>query len=186
MNYEDMLSWSLFFTSIFDMQAQPMLDVVDPDGLVHSQAVADPPGTTRVTLNGAPSHKTLAGAFAAEQYGSAVQHIALATDDIFVGLEDMRARGLALLEIPDNYYADLVTRFDISPDLLERLRSSNVLYDEEDEARFFQAYAKPTAGGLFFEIVQRDSGYEGYGASNAPFRIAAQKRAKPPKGMPRA
>lgn len=185
MAYEDMLSWSLFFTSIFDMRKSPMLDVIDPDGLVRSQAVADETGKVRITLNGAESHRTLAGAFAAEQFGSAVQHIAFATDDIFAALQDLSARGLELLAIPGNYYADLVTRFDIPDDLLERMRSARVFYDEEDGKAYFQAYAKATAGGLFFEIVQRAPGYRGYGAPNAPFRIAAQKRAGRPKGMPR-
>ena len=186
MNYEDMLSWALFFTSLFEMAPSPMLDVIDPDGIVRSQAVADAAGTTRITLNGAESQRTLAGAFAAQQFGSAIQHLAFATDDIFAALADMVARGLELLAIPDNYYADLRTRFSLPADLLARLQAAQVLYDEEDGAAFFQAYARPTAGGLFFEIVQRAPGYRGYGAANAPFRIAAQKRAGPPKGMPRA
>lgn len=186
MNYEDMLSWALFFTSIFEMKKTPMLDVIDPDGLVRSQAVSDRAGTTRITLNGAETHRTLAGSFAARQFGSAVQHIAFATDDIFAAIDDLRERGLDLLAIPGNYYADLVTRFEIADDLLARMRGANVLYDEANGQAFFQAYARPTAGGVFFEIVQRGPGYDGYGAPNAPFRIAAQKRAGPPKGMPRA
>ena len=30
--------------------------------------------------------------------------------------------------------------------------------------------------GLFFEFVQRQQGYRGFGAANAPFRLAAQRR----------
>ena len=30
---------------------------------------------------------------------------------------------------------------------------------------------------LFFEVVQRRGGYDGYGAANAPVRMAAQRRA---------
>lgn len=185
MPYDEMLSWALFFTTLFEMDKSPMLDVIDPDGLVRSQAVADPRGAVRLTLNGAESHRTLAGAFAAEQFGSAVQHLALATDDIFAALAEMEARGLTLLPMPGNYYADLITRFDIPPELLARMQAAHVLYDEENGRPFFQAYAKPTAGGLFFEIIQRASGYAGYGAPNAPFRIAAQKRHWLTKGMPK-
>jgi len=39
--------------------------------------------------------------------------------------------------------------------------------------------------GFFFEIVERRDGYKGYGAPNAQFRIAAQKRSLRPAGMPR-
>jgi 4-hydroxyphenylpyruvate dioxygenase len=58
-----------------------MVDVADPDGLVRSQAVRS--GGLRVTLNGAEARRTLAGRFVEESFGSAVQHIAFATDDIF-------------------------------------------------------------------------------------------------------
>jgi 4-hydroxyphenylpyruvate dioxygenase len=33
-----------------------------------------------------------------------------------------------------------------------------------------------TVGRVFFEIVQRTDGYAGYGAANAPVRLAAQRR----------
>jgi 4-hydroxyphenylpyruvate dioxygenase len=46
-----------------------------------------------------------------------------------------------------------------------------------DGGEFFQLYG-PTYGDRFFiEIVERRGGYGGYGAANAPIRIAAQKRA---------
>ncbi len=179
MGYEDMLSWSLFFTSIFDMQKTPMLDVVDPDGLVRSQAVESVSGGTRITLNGAESHRTLAGSFAARRQGSAVQHLAFATDDIMRAARTLTAAGLKTLPISDNYYADLSARFDVEPHLLEQLKSAHILYDEEsDGAQFFQFYARNTIGGVFIEVVERGPGYKGFGAPNAPFRIAAQKRAE--------
>ena len=60
-----------------------------------------------------------------------------------------------------------------------------VLYDEDGDGGFYQLYSQPFAGGIFIEITQRRDGYAGYGAPNAPFRIAAQKRLFRPKGMPR-
>ena len=49
----------------------------------------------------------------------------------------------------------------------------------------FQIYSRPFAGGMFFEILERRGAYDGYGAPNAPFRIAAQKRVTRPADMPR-
>ncbi|MEM0921507.1 MAG: TIM barrel protein [Pseudomonadota bacterium] len=184
MRYEDMLSWTGFFTSLFAMQKSPLVDVIDPDGLVRSQAVASPDGRARIILNGAETHRTLAGAFAARHFGSALQHIALATDDIFATAEALGLAGFEALPIPTNYYADLATRFELPEDLLQRMEAAQILYDEENGAGFFQLYGRETPGGLFFEIVQRQPGYPGYGAPNAPFRIAAQKRAGRVKGMP--
>ena len=42
--------------------------------------------------------------------------------------------------------------------------------------RYFQLYSRQRSSEVFFEIVQRDGGYDGYGAVNAPFRVSAQKR----------
>ena len=49
----------------------------------------------------------------------------------------------------------------------------------------FQLCSRPWGGGIFFEVVERRGGDAGYGAPNALFRIAAQKRLMRPKGMPR-
>ncbi|MAM63323.1 sugar phosphate isomerase/epimerase and 4-hydroxyphenylpyruvate domain-containing protein [Maritimibacter sp. UBA3975] len=184
MSYEDMLSWTLFYTSIFDMRKSPMVDVFDPDGLVRSQVVESPDGALRITLNGADSHRTLAGRFLSETFGASVQHVALATDDIFATAESLAARGFEPLPMPQNYYDDLAARFDIDPALLARMQTLNLLYDETDTGAFFQTYSRAFAGGLFFEILQREPGYAGFGAPNAPFRIAAQKRQRRSKGVP--
>ena len=109
----------------------------------------------------------------------------MATDDIFSTSDKMQALGFEPLPMSDNYYADLAARFEIEHDLLERLKSRNILYDEDANGAFFQFYSRPFAGGMFFEIVQQRDGYAGYGAPNAPFRIAAQKRLMRPEGMPK-
>jgi 4-hydroxyphenylpyruvate dioxygenase len=185
MSYEDMLSWTLFYTAIFDVQKSPMVDVIDPDGLVRSQVIEAQDGALKITLNGADTHRTLAGRFLSETFGASVQHIALATDDIFDTAKNLAARGFEVLPISPNYYDDLAARFDFPPGLLERLKAANILYDRDASGEFFQMYSGAFAGGMFFEIIQR-SGYTGFGGPNAPFRIAAQKRRMRAKGMPSA
>jgi 4-hydroxyphenylpyruvate dioxygenase len=185
MDYDEMLSWTLFYSSIFDLDRTPMVDVVDPDGLVRSQAISSPDGRTRLTLNGAQSHRTLAGGFLADSMGSAVQHIALATQDIFATAEAMAARGFQPLQIPDNYYADLQARTGLDDAAIARLQRGHILMDSDERGEFLQFYGQPLRGGLFFEIVERRAEYNGYGAPNAPFRIAALKRLLRGKDMPR-
>nr|WP_256471751.1 sugar phosphate isomerase/epimerase and 4-hydroxyphenylpyruvate domain-containing protein [Oceanicola sp. 502str15] len=184
MSYDNMLSWTLFYGTLFDMHKSPMVDVIDPDGLVRSQAVTAPDGSLRITLNGADSHRTLAGRFLSDTFGAPLQHMALATDDIFSTAEALSAQGFESLPMPANYYADLSTRFTLNPGMLDRLKAANILYDADDSGEFFQLYSRAFAGGLFFEILQRKDGYAGYGAPNAPFRIAAQKRLTRAKGIP--
>ena len=184
MSYDDMLSWTLFYSSIFDMAKLPMVDVFDPDGLVRSQVVQSPDGALRITLNGADSHRTLAGRFLSETFGASVQHVALGTADIFATAQALAARGFAPLPMPQNYYDDLAARFDFPPGLIDRMQALNILYDRDASGEFFQTYSSAFAGGMLFEIVQRTAGYTGFGAPNAPFRIAAQKRLRRAKGVP--
>ena len=85
-------------------------------------------------------------------------------------------RGFEALEISPNYYEDLGARFDLQDAFLARLQLSKVLYDEDADGRYFQLYNRRRTSEVFFEIVQRDRNYDGYGAANAPFRVSAQKR----------
>ncbi len=182
MAYDEMLSWSLFYTTIFQAGKTPMVDVIDPDGLVRSQAIET--GGLRITLNGAEARRTLAGRFIRDTFGASVQHIAFASDDIFASAAQMAARGFSALRIGANYYGDVEARFGLDPALTARLRTGNIMYDEDAGGQFFQFYSRALPGGLFLEVVQRQGNYRGYGAPNAPFRIAAQKRDLRPAGMP--
>lgn len=180
MNYEEMLTWILFYTSIFATHKTPMVDIVDPGGLVRSQVIENAEGSLRLTLNGAENARTLAGHFIAESFGSAVQHLAFASDDIFRTVAAMKQNGFRPLSISPNYYDDIEARFGLEPELLDALRDHNILYDRDSEGEYFQIYSPNYGEGFFFEVVQRRK-YSGYGAPNATFRIAAQKRHLRPK-----
>jgi len=185
MNYEEMLTWSLFYLSLFETRKLATVDVVDPGGLVRSQAIESLDGALRVTLNGADTHRTFAGRFIADSFGSSVQHVAFATDDIFATATALRAGGFEALPMPENYYDDLAARFGLDEALVKKLRQADILYDEDAEGAYFQIYSRSFGDGIFLEIVQRDGNYRGFGAPNAPFRIATQRRLMPVTGMPR-
>ena len=176
MKYEEMLTWTLFYTSILEAGKVPMVDVVDPGGLVRSRAIQNDSGRLRVTLNGAENQNTLAGHFIDQTFGAAVQHIGFACEDIFETAAALTARGFEALSMSANYYDDLGARFGLDDAFLARLRNGNILYDEDSQGRYFQLYSRRRSSEIFFEIVQRCDGYDGYGAANAPFRISAQKR----------
>ncbi len=184
-NHKEMLTWLLFHTAIFQARKTPLTYVTDPSGLVLSQVIENDAGTLRVTLNGAENHRTLAGHFIADSFGSGVQHLAFSTSDIFATADALVRAGFTPLSISPNYYDDLDARLGLDDALLERLRRSNVLYDRDGEGEYFQLYGPTFGEGKFFEIVERRGGYTGYGAANAPFRIAAQKKQLRPPGMPR-
>jgi 4-hydroxyphenylpyruvate dioxygenase len=182
--YDEMLTWLLFYTSIFETHKTPMVDIIDPAGVVRSQVVENAAGTLRITLNGAENRRTLAGHFIAEKFGSGVQHLAFHTDDIFATAEALRQNGFRPLPISPNYYGDVEARFGLDPDLTERLKAGNILYDRDEHGEYFQLYSGTYGEGFFFEIVER-RGYRGYGAANAIFRIAALKKQMRPEGVPK-
>lgn len=175
MHYEEVLSWLLFYTSLFEMRKSPTQAVVDPGGVVQSQALESVGGDLRLILNSSQSRQTGASRFLTEKFGSGVQHIALGSRDIFATAARMREAGVHILEIPENYYDDLEARTDLAPAEIERLRKADILYDRDGNTEFFQFYTGSLEGGFFFEIVER-RGYAGYGAPNAPIRLAAQAR----------
>ncbi|MBX5045656.1 bifunctional sugar phosphate isomerase/epimerase/4-hydroxyphenylpyruvate dioxygenase family protein [Rhizobium lentis] len=183
--YDEMPTWLLFYTAIFEAQKTPMVDIIDPAGVVRSQVVENASGLLRITLNGAENRRTLAGHFMAETFGSGVQHLAFHTDDIFATAASLRQNGFKPLAISPNYYDDLEARFGLDTQLSDRLKAENILYDRDEHGEYFQLYSPTFGEGFFFEIVQR-RGYAGYGAANAIFRIAAQKKHLRPDGMPKA
>ncbi|QMU59292.1 MAG: TIM barrel protein [Boseongicola sp.] len=177
-NYSDMLTWSLFYTSLFDLQKKQVVDVIDPGGIVRSQVIESPDAGAglRVTLNGVETDRTVAGQFIADKSGSAVQHIAFETADIFETASKLSLFGFESLPMTPNYYDDIAARFCLSAAERSRIEKFNILYDEEDGRRFYQLYSQPHSSGFFVEIVERGQGYTGYGAMNAPFRTAALRR----------
>lgn len=177
MGYDEMLSWALFYTTIFDTRKSPLVDVVDPDGLIKSQVITMQDRKLHFTLNGSDAPHTRANRFITSVRGAAVQHIAFATDDIFALAEMLRREGFETLPQTRNYYDDVLARFDLDLGLLEKLRNYDILYDEDEDGHYFQLFSQSIDNGLFFEFVQRGGGYSGFGAPNAPFRLAAQRRA---------
>ena len=175
MHYEEMLSWLLFYNSLLDVTKTPQLDVIDPGGIVRSQVVQTADGTLRIALNASQSQQTLSSRFLSHYFGSGVQHIAFATDDIVTTVKRLRTNGVEILSIPENYYDDLESRTDLSADRLDVLRANNILYDRDEAGEYLQAYARSFQELFFFEIVER-RGYQGFGAVNAPIRLAAQAR----------
>ncbi len=176
MRYQEMQSWLTYYTSTFEMTKASVVDVADPSGVILSQAIASPEGEVRLNLNGAGERRTFAGAFLADQFGAGVQHIAFLTDDIFETSEQLSTAGFSRLTMPANYYDDLAVRYGLACDMVDSLRAGNILYDRDSDAEYFQIYSTSIFRGFFFEIVQRRGGYQGYGARNAPIRLAAQMR----------
>jgi 4-hydroxyphenylpyruvate dioxygenase len=184
MHYEEMLTWLLFYTALFDLAKLPEQEVADPGGLVKSQVIQSADGRLRLVLNASQSRRTQSAHFLEEVFGSGVQHIAFATDDIMATVRQLTANGVKLLPIPENYYDDIEAKTDLPRERITALKAMNVLYDRDGEAEYLQVYTETFEDRFFFEIVER-RGYRGLGAANAPIRLAAQTRAARHPAIPR-
>ena len=175
MHYEEMLSWLLFYTSLLNVQKTPQVDITDPGGIVRSQVVETTDGALRIALNASQSPRTQSSRFVNEYFGSGVQHIAFASNDILASATWLKETGIQILRIPENYYDDLEARVDIDPGLLKLLKDNNILYDRDANGEYLQLYTMSFKDLFFLEIVQRRA-YKGFGAINAPIRLNAQSR----------
>ena len=96
----------------------------------------------------------------------------------------MRAAGVDLLPIPENYYDDLEARFDLDAGARSTGCGPRHPLRRGRAGRYFQVYTRVFAERFFFEVVQRHD-YDGFGAPNAPIRLAAQTRLSRGPGIPR-
>jgi 4-hydroxyphenylpyruvate dioxygenase len=113
-----------------------------------------------------------------------VQHIAIATNDIFESVAEMRGRGLMMMAVPDAYYGEVPARInDLGGVDLERLRSLNILIDSDEGGTLLQIFTRmlqdrPT---VFFEFIER-RGAVGFGEGNFRALFEAIERDQAARG----
>ncbi|MFD5278207.1 bifunctional sugar phosphate isomerase/epimerase/4-hydroxyphenylpyruvate dioxygenase family protein [Pseudarthrobacter sp. NPDC058362] len=163
----------LFYTSALALEPLPFAEVPSPSGLVRSQVMQTSDAAVRLVLNLAPIQQAPAGQGDRQPRKAYQEHVAFAVDDLVATARAARDRGLDFLQIPANYYEDLDARFGLDPEFLATLQDLNLLYDRDGDGEFLHFYTA-TVGSVFFEMVERRGGYDGYGAPNAPVRHAVQ------------
>ncbi len=161
----------LFYESTLSLAPVASQEVPSPMGLVRSQVMRSADGAVRLALNIAPL--SIESAPGGAEYP---QHVAFAATDLPGVARRAAARGLRFLPVPANYYEDLAARFRLDPAFLRMLKELNLLYDRDDDGEFLHFYTA-TVGNVFFEVVERRGKYDGYGAPNAPVRLASQYHA---------
>jgi 4-hydroxyphenylpyruvate dioxygenase len=173
---DEFLSWQLYWRALFDVHVQTPQDVIDPNGLVQSQAIQNRSGSFRITLNSTDAPNALSARFLDHSFGAGFQHIALRVPDVVEAAAALTERGFDRLPIPANYYDDVAARFGLNDAEEAALRRYGILIDEDGSGqRYHQLYSRAFLRTFFFEYVNR-SGYDGYGAPNATIRLTAQNR----------
>jgi 4-hydroxyphenylpyruvate dioxygenase len=168
----------LFYRAVLDLSPEPTMILSDPYGLVRSRAISDRNRTVRFPLNIAQGRNTGTARSVGTYSGAGVHHIALETGDIFTAARALAEAGAPVLAIPQNYYDDLGARYGLDEARLAELSALNLLYEKVGDGEFLHLYTLPFEDRFFFEFVQRINGYDLYGASNAPMRMAALAQAR--------
>jgi 4-hydroxyphenylpyruvate dioxygenase len=172
-----MESHILFWRSLFGLELQPVYDLPDPYGLVLSRAMVDPTATLRVTFNISEARDTATNRLVSTYFGAGVHHIAFTADDAGAAVERLRKAAAPMLAIPSIYYRDLAGRLGLDDAQVAELERLGLLFDNDAGGEFRQAYTASFQERFFFEVVERRGAYSGFGAANAPVRMAAQARA---------
>jgi 4-hydroxyphenylpyruvate dioxygenase len=145
-----------------------------------SRVMVSPCGAIRIPLYEEGTERTtLMHDYLPDHPGEGVQHIALATSDIFATVDTLTANGIEFVTPPARYYDLLDARLPGHGLDVSALMRRSVLVDGEilpdgQPSLFLQTFVKRRAGEIFFEIVQR-KGDHGFGEGN--LRALAQARA---------
>jgi len=173
MPVDEVLEAKLLYRSVFNMNASNAVTVPDPLGNINSQVMEVENKSIAMTLNSTIAENSSVAKIQSRYRGSGVNHIAFETPDIFKLADHLIDAEAELMHVTHNYYDDLIARFQLTKEEIEKLRSRQILYDEDENGRFYQLFTKLFKGRFCFEFIQRN-GYQGYGMANAHIRLAMQ------------
>jgi 4-hydroxyphenylpyruvate dioxygenase len=161
--------WAGFYETLFNFREIRYFDIEGKLTGLHSRAMTSPCGKIRIPINESADDRSQIEEYLAAYRGEGIQHIALATDDIYATVEALRRRGIAFMEPPpDSYYEAAEARLPDHGEDLARLKESGILIDGTpgpDGGRLLQIFTRTVIGPIFFEIIQR-KGDQGFGEGN--------------------
>ena len=163
-----MVEWARFYERLFAFREIRYFDIEGKLTGLRSKAMTSPDGKIRIPINESADDKSQIAEYLAAYHGEGIQHIALATADIYAAVEALRARGVRFLTVPDTYYEQVETRLPGHGEDLERLRRNRILIDGapgEGQGLLLQIFTENVIGPIFFELIQR-KGNEGFGEGN--------------------
>lgn len=164
----NMTTWAGFYEKIGNFREIRYFDIEGKlTGLV-SKAMTSPCGKIRIPINESSDEKSQIEEFLQQYRGEGIQHIALATDDIYATVDALKATGVTFMDTPGTYYDKLDARLPGHGESVPELRARGILMDgapTEGGGILLQIFTSTVIGPIFFEIIQR-KGDEGFGEGN--------------------
>ncbi len=160
--------WAEFYERLFNFREVRYFDIEGKLTGLRSKAMTSPDGKIRIPINESADDKSQIAEYLAAYHGEGIQHIALATNDIYATIEALRAHEISFMSVPDTYYEAVDARVPGHGEDLSRLRRDRILIDGapgEGQGLLLQIFTDTVIGPIFFEIIQR-KGNEGFGEGN--------------------
>jgi 4-hydroxyphenylpyruvate dioxygenase len=164
----NMDKWTGFYEKLFNFREIRYFDIEGKKTGLFSRALTSPCGKIRIPINESQDDKSQIEEYLREYKGEGIQHIALATDDIYRTVDVLRDRGVAFQDTPETYYEGIEKRVVGHREAVEELRKRRILIDgsgNETEGILLQIFTANVIGPIFFEIIQR-KGNQGFGEGN--------------------
>lgn len=169
----NMDEWASFYERIFNFREIRYFDIEGKLTGLKSRAMTSPCGKIRIPINESSDDKSQIEEYLREYKGEGIQHIALASTDIFDTVEKLRATGMSFMPTPDTYYDMIDARLPGHGEDIARMKKNRILIDgapdsapgKGDGGFLLQIFTNTVIGPIFFEIIQR-KGDEGFGEGN--------------------
>jgi 4-hydroxyphenylpyruvate dioxygenase len=161
--------WAGFYERLFNFRQIRYFDIEGKLTGIKSRAMTSPDGKIRIPINesggSVPGRVDQIEEYLQAYHGEGIQHIALATSDIYRTVETLRAGGVGFLDTPDTYYELVDRRLPGHDEDLARLARDRILIDGGKDGLLLQIFTDTMIGPVFYEIIER-KGDDGFGEGN--------------------
>lgn len=162
----EMDKWAGFYEKLFNFREARYFDIEGKQTGLFSRAMVSPCGKIRIPINESADDKSQIEEYLNEYKGEGIQHIALATDNIYQSVDLLAANQIIFQDTPDSYYEKVDERVAGHSEKVEELANRRILIDgDKDQGILLQIFTGNLIGPIFFEIIQR-KGNEGFGEGN--------------------
>jgi 4-hydroxyphenylpyruvate dioxygenase len=162
----NMDKWAGFYERLFNFREIRYFDIEGKKTGLFSKAMTSPCGRIRIPINESQDDKSQIEEYLREYKGEGIQHIALATDDIYSTVDILRGSGVEFQDTPDTYYEGVNQRVEGHSEDLDEMSKRRILIDgSAKDGILLQIFTRNVIGPIFFEIIQR-KGNEGFGEGN--------------------
>jgi 4-hydroxyphenylpyruvate dioxygenase len=176
--------WARFYENLFNFREIRYFDIEGQMTGLKSRAMTSPDGKIRIPLNESSDDKSQIAEYLEVYKGEGIQHVALATDDIYSTVVALRARGIPFAEKPpDSYYEMLSERLPGHGEPVDEMKVLGILADGSGRGGLLlQIFTTTLIGPIFFEIIQR-KGDEGFGEGNFKALFESMERDQIRRGV---